>query len=91
MTPIEKQILENQVAIMQQINHLYFRGNIIKSLNLLYPKEQSKEEPCCEMPKRSEVYIERAAPLTKEGIKAICGTDEEYEKFVKQKTGEQDE
>ena len=32
MTPIEKQILENQVAIMQQINHLYFRGNIIKKI-----------------------------------------------------------
>jgi len=62
MTQIEKQILENQVAIMQQINHLYFRGNIIKSLNLLYPKEQSEEEDCCEMPKRD---------LTKEEIKEL--------------------
>jgi hypothetical protein len=56
MTQIEKQILENQVTIMQQINHLYFRGNIIKSLNLLYPKEQSKEEDCCEMPERIDAF-----------------------------------
>ena len=30
----------------------------------------------------SEVFIERAAPLTKDGIKAVCGTDEEYDKYV---------
>ncbi len=33
-------------------------------------------------PKKPKVFIERAAPLTVEGIKAICGTEEEYVKFV---------
>ncbi len=38
----------------------------------------SKEEN-----KKPEVYIERAALCTVEGIRAICGTDEEYSAYVK--------
>ncbi len=32
--------------------------------------------------KKPEVYIERAALCSIEGIRAICGTDEEYSKYV---------
>ena len=35
--------------------------------------------------KESKVFIERAAPLTKEGIRAVCGTDGEYSEFVQEK------
>jgi len=31
----------------------------------------------------SDVFIERAAQCTREGIRAICGTDEEYSEYVK--------
>ena len=41
-------------------------------------KKQKKEE--------SKVFIERAALLTKEGIRAVCGTEEEYSKYVKELT-----
>ncbi len=33
-----------------------------------------------------KVYIERAAKLDKEGIKAVCGTEEEYTAYVNKKT-----
>ena len=36
---------------------------------------------------KPEVFIERAAPLTTEGIRAICGTDEEYKEFVEKHLG----
>lgn len=46
-------------------------------------KEDSKLVRC------PDVFIERAAQCTQEGIRAICGTDEEYsayvEKFMKDK------
>lgn len=29
-----------------------------------------------------KVFIERASPLTKEGIRAVCGTEEEYKKYT---------
>jgi hypothetical protein len=32
---------------------------------------------------KNEVFVERAAPLTQEGIKAVCGTDEKYTEYVK--------
>ena len=35
-------------------------------------------------PAQKDVYIERAAKLDAEGIKAICGTDEEYSNYVKE-------
>jgi len=34
----------------------------------------------------SKVFIERAAPLTIERIRAVCGTEEEYSKYVKELT-----
>ena len=33
-----------------------------------------------------DVFIERAAQCTREGIRAICGTDEEYSEYVKNMT-----
>ena len=33
--------------------------------------------------KKPEVFIERAALCTVEGIRAICGTDEEYSEYVR--------
>ena len=35
---------------------------------------------------KPRVYIERAEPLTREGIKAICMSDEDYKKYRKDKT-----
>ena len=32
---------------------------------------------------KPKVFIERAAPLTKEGIRAVCGTEKEYKIYVK--------
>ena len=32
---------------------------------------------------KNEVFVEKAAPLTQEGIKAVCGTDEKYTEYVK--------
>ena len=37
---------------------------------------------------KPKVFIERAEPLTKEGIKAICMTDEDYEKYCNDKKGD---
>ena len=58
MTPIERQILENQTVILCILNKdnssIDYREvcseNIIKTNDLLNIKE-SKEENCCEMPK----------------------------------------
>ena len=33
--------------------------------------------------KKTQVFIERAAPLTKEGIRAVCGTEKEYKIYMK--------
>jgi len=41
---------------------------------------KSKEKAKNHSPK---VFIERAAKLDKKGIRAVCGTDEEYDKYVK--------
>ena len=32
---------------------------------------------------KPKVFIERAAPLTKEGIRAVCGTEREYKIYCK--------
>ena len=37
-------------------------------------------------PQSPKVFIERAEPLTREGIRAICMSDEDYEKYRKDKT-----
>lgn len=46
MTPIERQILENQLDIMQRLE-LTEKSNWKLTLNLLYKKDK---EDCCEMP-----------------------------------------
>lgn len=79
MNEIEKQILVNQMKMM---NHIYGKSNqtyneleisIKKTLDLLKEKE-SKEEPCCEMPEREQPPF-----ITNREIK---------EKFAKSKQGE---
>lgn len=57
MTPIEKQILLNQVEIMRCLKKEdwnYFDLRLQETSDLLNP-ESNKEEPCCEMPEREEV------------------------------------
>lgn len=46
MTPIERQILENQSDILEALK-LTHRDSFKNTLSLLYRKEK---EPCCEMP-----------------------------------------
>ena len=82
MTPIEKQILENQVILMRGINHKYFNKHIIETEKLLNP--EFKEENCCEMPEEDIMEIdcdlpsERFAPVSQD------------EEFVNQNKEEQD-
>jgi len=51
MDKIQKQILENQLLIMEKLN-LTDRQSYNETLNLVYSKINLKEEPCCEMPER---------------------------------------
>ncbi len=56
MTPIEKQILENQLFLVGNLKIDDFQDSNAKSLlmkntlKLLETKESKEEEPCCEMP-----------------------------------------
>ncbi len=55
------------------------------ALKIGYPPPPIQVEEMTSHPikkKTSDVFIERAALCTVEGIKAICGTDEEYKKYV---------
>ena len=96
MNEIERRMLKNQALIINAIAtlpiskeslELLFIG-VKKTEQLLSPKQT--EESACDMEEEKQgVFIERAAPLTPEGIRAVCGTDEEYNKFVKR--GEKNE
>ena len=50
------------------------------ALNVSSISEDAKEKD----EEKKGVYIERAAKLDEKGIKAICGTEEEYDKYVKE-------
>jgi hypothetical protein len=60
MTPIERQILENQKAIMTYLRidfvpediDLFLESCLDKTSELLNPKRE--EEPCCEMPEEEK-------------------------------------
>ena len=71
MTPIEKQILENQQHFFSVLTAIYTKvvqekdESLIKSLDKSYWKtinlldeeeKQKKEEPCYEMPKKEEKF-----------------------------------
>ena len=46
--------------------------------------EVSIEQDVEEDEKDEGVFIERAGKLDRKGIRAVCGTDEEYDKYVKE-------
>lgn len=56
MTPIEKQILMNQCAIMRYLVNTDETGGIkalelfLRKTDVLLDKQESKKETCCEMP-----------------------------------------
>ena len=52
----------------------------IKPIPSFHPDTQTPED------KKPKVFIERAEPLTIEGIRAICMNDEDYAKYRKDKT-----
>lgn len=58
----------------------YAAGGMIGKMDYLEYKHEDVQDTKSE-PKG--VYIERAAKLDKEGIRAVCGTDEEYNEYVK--------
>ncbi len=53
------------------------RRRFYQLLKELLKAEEKKPKRC------PDVFIERAAQCTREGIQAICGTDEEYSEYVK--------
>ncbi len=60
MTPIEKQILKNQATILQRLAD-HEDANSLKSISNRLSEtseffQESKEEPCCEMPEEEPDY-----------------------------------
>lgn len=91
MTPIERQILENQKAIMHNICESLDKDSLVGSrawqciiaTNGLFIKEAEEkikeEEPCCEMPKRNIL------DKYEEDVEILQDIHPELKEFVKSK------
>lgn len=70
-----EEISEEEYIKLPGNEGVYINDHYTKQIH--YFKKAQKSQRC------PDVFIERAAQCTREGIQALCGTDEEYSKYVK--------